>query len=182
MRKKREKFSTDAREYASSARWNFRLLLYSQPAMHLHAVAFLLTVWATLSYAIHESDVGVVDWHKRLIGVSNVESSHTAPIFHRIHQEDKNTRSVVITATRSNVLAALDPVNGSVAWRFVYQPRDRIVTFEKRGSGTSFRAIDVACKLNTWICSCIKSLRHWLSDFEIIRRVERGLVARKTPA
>ncbi|KAK1228286.1 hypothetical protein PQX77_008674 [Marasmius sp. AFHP31] len=81
--------------------------------------------------ALHESDVGVVDWHKSHIGVPSVGSSITAPKFHRVG--GKNTQSVIISATESNALAALNPVNGTVAWRYVFEPEDRIISVYKQG-------------------------------------------------
>ena len=63
--------------------------------------------------ALHESEVGIVDWHKSLIGIPLSGSLSTAPAFHRVSLGEE-TKSVVIAATGSNVLAALDPVNGSV--------------------------------------------------------------------
>lgn len=98
--------------------------------MHLRA-SILLTLWVTCSSALHESDVGVVDWHKRLIGVPNTETIHTSPIFHQASEQT----SVVITATGSNVLAAMVPADGSVAWRHVYEPQDNIATFRTQQSG-----------------------------------------------
>ncbi|KIK60873.1 hypothetical protein GYMLUDRAFT_96989 [Collybiopsis luxurians FD-317 M1] len=100
--------------------------------MRLHAFLLLLSLLATCSLALHESDVGVVDWHKELVGVPNTASKHTSPTFHRAPERlGRNTKSLVISATQSNVLAVLDPVNGTVAWRYVYEPRDNIVTFQK---------------------------------------------------
>ncbi|KAL0064178.1 hypothetical protein AAF712_008900 [Marasmius tenuissimus] len=81
--------------------------------------------------ALHESDVGVVDWHKSHIGVPSVSSTITAPKFHRVG--GKNTQSVIISATESNTLAALNPVNGTVAWRYVFEPEDRIISVYKQG-------------------------------------------------
>ncbi|KAF9075476.1 DUF1620-domain-containing protein [Rhodocollybia butyracea] len=102
--------------------------------MRLHAIPVsLLTLWVTCSVALHESDAGVVDWHKRLIGVPNTESRHTSPVFHRA-VEQKSKQSIVLTATRSNVMAAVDPLDGSVLWRYVYEPEDNIVTFQQQGS------------------------------------------------
>lgn len=80
--------------------------------MRLLPLGLLSALFVTSSLALHESDVGVVDWHKRLIGVPLINSIATAPTFHRVG--GKNTQSVVLTATGSNVLAALSPVNGSV--------------------------------------------------------------------
>ncbi|KAF9007089.1 hypothetical protein BDQ17DRAFT_1407603 [Cyathus striatus] len=76
--------------------------------------------------ALHESDVGVIDWHKQLVGVPLSGSIATAPTF--LHARNK---SLIITATGGNVLAALDSENGSVAWRYVYEPADRIAGFYK---------------------------------------------------
>jgi hypothetical protein len=64
--------------------------------------------------ALHESEVGIVDWHKTLVGVPLIGSPNTAPLFHRVSVGQGVTKSVVVTATGSNVLAAIDPVDGSV--------------------------------------------------------------------
>jgi ER membrane protein complex subunit 1 len=65
--------------------------------------------------ALHESDVGVVDWHKLLIGLPNFHAPWTLPLFHRVRNlTDDTTSSFVITATKANVLAALEPENGKI--------------------------------------------------------------------
>ena len=101
--------------------------------------------------ALTESDAGVVDWHKRLVGVPLTTFPSTAPVFHRVGT--KNTKSVILTATEQNILAALNPVDGSIGalyalireehklklcpeWRHVYQPEDPILAFEKHGDST----------------------------------------------
>jgi len=61
------------------------------------------------AWALHESDVGVVDWHKEFIGVPLSGSISTSPSFHRV----KNS-SFIVAATSSNVLAALEPEDGSI--------------------------------------------------------------------
>lgn len=99
--------------------------------MHLRASTLLLTLWAACSSALHESDVGVVDWYKSRIGVPNTETKYTSPNFHQSTEEI----SVIITATSSNVLAAVDPSNGSIVWRHVYDTQDNIVTLQKQQSG-----------------------------------------------
>ncbi|ESK86134.1 duf1620 domain-containing protein [Moniliophthora roreri MCA 2997] len=81
--------------------------------------------------ALHESDVGVVDWHKSFMGIPRVDSIATSPKFHRVG--GKNTQSVVISATESNTLAALSPVNGTIVWRHTFEPEDPIVSFHKHG-------------------------------------------------
>lgn len=97
--------------------------------------------------ALHESDVGVVDWHKPLIGLPNFHAPWTLPLFHRVrNHSEATTSSLVITATKANVLAALDPENGKVgtsssfrpnsteltataAWRHQYPASDPILSF-----------------------------------------------------
>jgi len=78
-----------------------------------------LLSWCTLAtllsscLAIHESDVGVLDWHKPNIGIPLTHQHNAAPVLHRVGQ--KNTKTVILTATESNVLAALDPLNGNIS-------------------------------------------------------------------
>lgn len=65
-------------------------------------------------WALHLSEAGVVDWHKPFVGVPLVSSLSTAPTFHRLAKSGAATQSVILTATSSNVLAALNPVDGSI--------------------------------------------------------------------
>jgi hypothetical protein len=65
---------------------------------------FLVSLGVT-AWALHESDVGVVDWNTKLIGVPLHGSPHTAPVFHGDY---------VLTATSNNVLAALNATDGSI--------------------------------------------------------------------
>lgn len=95
--------------------------------MHLLPFGLLSLLFATQSAAIHESDVGIVDWHKPLIGTPDYHSIATAPVFHRVGQ--KNTQSVVLTATIRNVLAALNPVNGSIGAYLSISLRDTSLRF-----------------------------------------------------
>lgn len=74
----------------------------------LIALVSLLSLCIT-TWALHESDVGVVDWHKRLVGVPLSAIPTMAPSFHR-----SGNKSVILTATGNNVLAALEPADGSV--------------------------------------------------------------------
>lgn len=67
--------------------------------------------WSTL--AIKSSEAGVVDWHKAFIGDVLTGNPGLSPVFHRIEENGK-TRSLVLTATASNVLAALHPENGTI--------------------------------------------------------------------
>ena len=69
----------------------------------LHALA----LFSAQAWALHESDVGVIDWYKHLIGVPLLGAAETAPRFH-------SSGSLVLTATANNVLAALHPGNGTV--------------------------------------------------------------------
>ena len=73
-----------------------------------------LTALPALVLAIHASEAGVVDWYKPLVGNALTGNAHAAPVFHRTSLENGNTKSLVLTATSSNVLAALHPENGSI--------------------------------------------------------------------
>ncbi|KAF5352206.1 hypothetical protein D9758_009183, partial [Tetrapyrgos nigripes] len=116
----------------------------------IRAISLALLLLATCTVALHESDVGIVDWHQRLIGVPISSSSATAPVFHRVG--GRLTQSFIITATESNVLGALTPVNGTLVWRHVFEPEDRISRFHKHGNtvaslsgpgGATLRTFDI---------------------------------------
>ena len=100
-------------------------------------------------HAIYQSDVGVVDWYKQLVGVPLVASSSTAPAFRRVEGKE-----IILTATTSNVLAALSPEDGHVgefvsypmtlahvcllsAWRYVFDSEDRIAGYYAHNDGTN---------------------------------------------
>lgn len=65
----------------------------------------LLVSLGVTTWALHESDVGVVDWNTKLIGVPLHNSPYTVPIFHGDY---------ILTATSNNVLAALNATDGSI--------------------------------------------------------------------
>lgn len=73
-------------------------------------------VFGQFSHALHASEAGVVDWHKPLAGVPLTHSHSLSPTFHRFSSgvQKKSTQSLVLTATHSNVLAALDAVSGNL--------------------------------------------------------------------
>ncbi|KZT21772.1 DUF1620-domain-containing protein [Neolentinus lepideus HHB14362 ss-1] len=95
---------------------------------------FLIAILAVFPgvLALHEFEAGVVDWHKTLVGVPLAHSPSIASVFHRVHDTANTTRSVILTATRSNVLAALNPGDGSVAWRHIFEPEDPVVAFHRQ--------------------------------------------------
>ncbi|KAI0060106.1 DUF1620-domain-containing protein [Artomyces pyxidatus] len=94
------------------------------------ASIILSSLWATSVFALHEAEAGVVDWHKALIGVPQVDSISTAPTF-EMRPGRPPTEGLLLTATGSNVLAALHAGNGSVAWRYIYEPADNIVYYQR---------------------------------------------------
>jgi hypothetical protein len=102
--------------------------------MHLlNLCLFVVLGLTSSSWALHESEAGIIDWHKKQIGIPRIESLSTAPVFHRVGE--KTTRSVLLTATENNVLAALNPVNGSVGARRL------IIAF---GNCSSSEAVDIS--------------------------------------
>jgi len=74
-------------------------------------VQLLVLFLALPSHALHESDIGVVDWHKSLIGVPLTTAAVTAPNFYSVPGTDTN---LILTATGNNVLAALNATDGNV--------------------------------------------------------------------
>jgi hypothetical protein len=74
----------------------------------LQPIIALISLCA-VSRALHEADVGVVDWHRQLIGVPLAGSLSTSPSFYQVEG-----RSLIITTTDSNVLAVLEPEDGSI--------------------------------------------------------------------
>ncbi|KAI5117724.1 hypothetical protein M0805_006209 [Coniferiporia weirii] len=106
-----------------------------------------------VSLALHASEAGVVDWHKPFVGVPITHSHSLSPTFHRFStgSSKKSTQSVILTATSSNTLAALDPTTGDIAWRYIFDPEDPIVSFSALGEvvvalsgpgGATFRTFD----------------------------------------
>jgi hypothetical protein len=77
--------------------------------MRLLSNLVLVLLLGVTTWALHESDVGIVDWNKHYIGVPLVGSVTTAPAFHHV-----GNKTMVLAATGSNVLASLKPEDGSV--------------------------------------------------------------------
>ena len=71
-------------------------------------LVLLLTLGVT-TWALHESDVGIVDWNKRYIGVPLSGAVTVAPTFHHV-----GNQTIILAVTASNVLAALEPEDGSI--------------------------------------------------------------------
>ncbi|KLO18736.1 DUF1620-domain-containing protein [Schizopora paradoxa] len=106
-------------------------------------------------FALHESEAGVVDWHKPLIGVPLTYSHSLSPTLHRFSagRLRKSTQSIILTATEANVLAAVNPVDGELVWRFAFEPEDPIVSYRAHGDvvcvlsgpgGSTFRTFETA--------------------------------------
>lgn len=96
----------------------------------LHSFGLILAGLCSTVLALYESDVGIVDWHLPLVGVPLTSSLDTAPTFHAIPKRPP-TEALLLTATSSNVLAALRASNGQLAWRFVFTPTDHIIHYQQ---------------------------------------------------
>ncbi|KAF9516661.1 hypothetical protein BS47DRAFT_1340546 [Hydnum rufescens UP504] len=111
--------------------------------MRLRILSLLIFSVASV-FSLHESDAGVTDWHKPLVGIPLTHSISTSPRFHRIF-DHKGTESRVFVATKRNTLASLDPILGTIAWRHVFDEDEHIVHVQAHrelivslsGSGTS---------------------------------------------
>jgi hypothetical protein len=113
----------------------------------LYPFGLILASLCSTVLALYESDVGIVDWHHPLVGVPHTSSLNTAPTFHSIPGRPP-TEALLLTATTSNVLAALrasdgqlgayQPRNGylslsdsGTAWRFIFAPTDHIIHYQQ---------------------------------------------------
>ncbi|KIJ24147.1 hypothetical protein M422DRAFT_56525 [Sphaerobolus stellatus SS14] len=86
----------------------------------------LVWLWIAIlpCFALHQSDAGKIDWHKEQIGIPRTESLAVAPKFQLVAGPIK--RSVVITVSKNNVLAAVNAPDGALAWRHILDPFDLI--------------------------------------------------------
>lgn len=82
----------------------------------LFAIIIWLSQFAFQALAIQKSLAGVVDWHKRLIGIPRED---LAPSFHRIPAINGSNvdQDVIVAVTDHNVLAVLDPADGNISKR-----------------------------------------------------------------
>ncbi|KAG8893750.1 hypothetical protein FRB99_001723, partial [Tulasnella sp. 403] len=94
-------------------------------------------LWAlstsTLAFAL--SSAPATDWQKTLVGVPQTSSPLSSPVFHRLATRNGKHLVFLLTSTHKNVLAALDPVGSSVAWRHVFEDNDPILAFQARHDG-----------------------------------------------
>ena len=116
--------STVARNRSSTSAWwrcyisfnacSMRIISRSWPCLWLNTICILTFVQPTR--ALHESDAGVIDWHKPLIGLPNSLASGTLPTFHRVRNDKtKTTNSVILVGTKSNVVSGLDTITGELS-------------------------------------------------------------------
>lgn len=87
--------------------------------LSLNLLGLTLASLCTAVAALHESAVGVVDWHQPYTGVPQTSSLSTAPTFHAKPGRPP-TEALLLTATSSNVLAALHAPNGSLGACHLY--------------------------------------------------------------
>ncbi|KMZ63895.1 hypothetical protein ZOSMA_38G00010, partial [Zostera marina] len=88
------------------------------PSPILRPVTFLLIAFfcLNLSFALHEDQVGVADWHHQYLGKVKQAVFHT----------QKTGRKRVIVLTEENVIASLDLRRGGIFWRHLLGNNDQI--------------------------------------------------------
>lgn len=112
--------------------------------MQLLRCLLSLSVFILAARATYESEVGVVDWHTKLVGVPLYASQLTKPVL----RDD-----LVLTATSNNVLAALNATDGSIGllafilrsrdltllavWRSIHDTQDAIMGFKVHDDSVS---------------------------------------------
>ncbi|KAJ1302386.1 hypothetical protein OPQ81_002704 [Rhizoctonia solani] len=78
-----------------------------------------LWLWALrFVLALEESEAGVIDWHKELVGVPLTHSPKSLPGFIRSDPSSPAKKTGIAVVTKSNVLAVLNPGStGNIVWR-----------------------------------------------------------------
>ncbi|QRW23080.1 endoplasmic reticulum membrane protein [Rhizoctonia solani] len=108
------------------------VIRHHSSTMRLRSSAFLW-LWA-LRYvsALEESEAGVIDWHKELVGVPLTDSTKALPMFIRSDPSSPTKKTGMAVATKSNVLAVLNPGStGNVVWRRKFdQSEGRILQYK----------------------------------------------------
>jgi hypothetical protein len=136
-----------------------------------HFFGLILAGLCSTVLALYESDVGIVDWHLPLVGVPLTSSLNTAPAFHAIPKRPP-TEALLLTATSSNVLAALRASNGQLgAFQPHHGPYCHLTLVQHGGSFLPpqttlyiINSIEIVCHL-----FCASSLTHSRSGCVFIR-------------
>ncbi|KAI6156825.1 hypothetical protein BKA82DRAFT_28091 [Pisolithus tinctorius] len=146
--------------------------------LHLRLLVASLSL-AAASWAIHESDVGVVDWHSRLVGV---------PLKTNFHDD------LILTAIASNAFAALNATDGSFgghgavySWRSIHDDNDPIIAFDVYDDSSTCLcrlAFYHATFFSSVASTALPALKHTKYDAQRSQRNElrpRGVCAHQWP-
>ncbi|KAJ1304201.1 hypothetical protein OPQ81_008601 [Rhizoctonia solani] len=113
--------------------------------MWLRTSAFLW-LWA-LRYvsALEESEAGVIDWHKELVGVPLTHSPKSLPGFIRSDPTSPAKKTGIAVVTKSNVLAVLNPGStGNIVWRRQFdQSEGQILQYKTHWDEPANLGVDV---------------------------------------
>ncbi|SGZ04989.1 BQ5605_C032g11103 [Microbotryum silenes-dioicae] len=90
-------------------------------------VRWMLPLLLTVLHSTAARALGSPDWHRVQIGLPRERVDFTAEPLHQFrhvasHDESSRKRSILLTVTNKNILAALDPANGTLRWRRLYGP------------------------------------------------------------
>ncbi|SDA02490.1 BZ3501_MvSof-1269-A2-R1_Chr12-3g03634 [Microbotryum saponariae] len=90
-------------------------------------VRWMLPLLLTVLHSTAARALGSADWHRVQIGVPRERVDFTAEPLHQFkhvasHDGPSRKRSILLTVTDKNILAALDPANGTLRWRRLYGP------------------------------------------------------------
>ncbi|KIO18758.1 hypothetical protein M407DRAFT_11722, partial [Tulasnella calospora MUT 4182] len=103
----------------------------------LSPTTLILATW--LATLVSCSSVSVTNkpatWHKTLIGVPQTSSPASSPILHHLPLRDGKVLGYLLTSTTKNILAALDPIGGSVVWRHILDDDDYLEEFRANHDG-----------------------------------------------
>ncbi|SOV08041.1 related to EMC1 - member of a transmembrane complex required for efficient folding of proteins in the ER [Ustilago sp. UG-2017a] len=91
--------------------------------------------------ALSKAEAGKIDWHVPRIGVPHSSNDSAtpdlSPRFHRIIKPDADIKdkaqTAIFVATESNAVGALNPRNGAIVWRQIFEEHDQILLHKQFG-------------------------------------------------
>ncbi|KAJ1019961.1 hypothetical protein NDA16_004242 [Ustilago loliicola] len=126
-----------AQPTSSTSRHGFRRLA----AVTLLASFLALFLGVHNVSALSRAEAGKIDWHVPRIGVPHFSNDSATPYlslrFHRIIKPDADIKdkaqTAIFVATESNAVGALNPRNGAIVWRQIFEQHDQLLLHKQFG-------------------------------------------------
>ncbi|PWN47696.1 DUF1620-domain-containing protein [Violaceomyces palustris] len=130
-------------------------------------ILFLALLLSKTSNALTQQDAGQIDWHVPRIGVPIISSKsatqYLTPRFHRLVRPNQDpsekSQTAIFVATESNALGAINPRNGHLVWRHIYDDSDPLLSFHT--SADVLLSISGAGGANVRLHHGLSGFIHW---------------------